>query len=102
MSYMRNNSWDYVPFVPIVGGHSQAQSFSIYLEKMSRLGEWRDNLTLQALSVVYKTFVLVLKVGQEGDKVWMQCGDNNESQYSIGLYLQNHHYENLLYRSQLV
>ena len=99
---MRDNPWDYVPFVPIVGGHSQAQSFYIYLEKMSRLGEWGDNLTLQALSAVYKTSVLVLKVGQTGDMVWMQCGDKVTAQYSLGLHLHNHHYENLLYRSQLV
>ena len=99
--WMRDNPGDFVPYVPILEGCSQDYSFRVYLEGMSKGGEWGDNLTLQAMCKVYKAYVLVLKVGQKGDMVWMQVGDIAKSQSVFWLYLNNHHYENLVDRTQV-
>ncbi|ORY22910.1 hypothetical protein BCR39DRAFT_473602 [Naematelia encephala] len=98
--WMREHPQDFIPFVPD-SYKGQSQDFNCYLLRMSQLGEWGDNLTLQAMCKAYRTHVHVLKRGQKGDLVWMEIGDRVKPQSVFWLYLDKYHYENLLDRSQI-
>ncbi|ORY30166.1 OTU-like cysteine protease-domain-containing protein [Naematelia encephala] len=90
--WIGDNQVDFIDFVP--GGHDQA--LKKYLEKMSQQGVWGDYLTLGALCEAYKVHVHVLKRGHKGDFTWMEVGDKDKCKTEFWLYLNNHHYENLL------
>lgn len=99
VDYMRDNPSKFVPFVPEVDT-AGANSFSEYLVRMGTVGEWGDHLSLTALAMATRSYVLVLKKRDTWGHMWTIVGDKGRSHHVFGLYLANGHYENLVVQGQ--
>jgi hypothetical protein len=93
ISWMRTHPDEFVPFMSV--------DFNQYLVDMSKPGSWGDNYTLQAMCKAYKVYVIVHKVGDNGEGLWSDWGDKHGCQSVFWLYLRDYHYENLLHSNQI-
>lgn len=97
--YMGTHTENFMPFIE-VGPEGTQVAFKNYLSKMSKSGEWGDDLVLTALCKSYKLRISVLKRRPNGTLFWTHKGDADHPK-CLWLYLTNNHYENLYSHKQL-
>ena len=95
IDWAKNNTQFIEPFLP-TDEDTVGNPVKLYLAKMSMAGEWGDNLMLEALCRAHGVSVAVLKKLDEHRFTWMNAGEGGEEIRRIPLFLENHHYENLV------
>jgi len=97
--YMGTHTENFMSFIE-VGPEGPQVAFKNYLSRMSKPGEWGDDLVLTALCKSYKIRISVLKRRPNGTLFWNHKGDADHPK-CLWLYLTDNHYENLYSHDQV-
>ncbi|WVR09275.1 hypothetical protein IAU60_006340 [Kwoniella sp. DSM 27419] len=76
--------------------------YEAYLTRMSNPAEYGDHVMLEALCRAYTVAVSVVKKAEDGSLFWTRLGTAVTVTWSIPLYLENEHYENLVTYDELL